>query len=48
MPDGFKLAERTLYQFKNLEIVGKNYKLNYSKSGYIGMVGQRMKIQLVQ
>jgi hypothetical protein len=44
----FEPVELSLYQFKNLEIVGKNFKLNYSKPGYFGVVGQRIKIQLVQ
>ncbi len=43
-----KLAEQPPYQFKNLEIFSKSFKLKYSRSGYFGVAGKRIKIQLVQ
>lgn len=42
-----KLAEDTQYQFKNIEMFGKNLKFNYSKDGTIIITDHRVRINLI-
>lgn len=42
-----KPVEAKLYQFKNIEIRGKNFKFSYSKDGTITFVGDRVMINLI-
>jgi len=42
-----ELTEGTLYQFRNIEMLGKNLKLSYSKSGTITISDRKVRINLI-
>lgn len=42
-----KPAQAKLHQFKNIEMLGANFKLSYSKAGTITFSGNRVKVNLI-